>query len=455
MLTVTLVGRSVARSGFKPQTADALLKYLVANAEALGALLPDKENEVGRIDDFDFLILQACFFSPEFWDVGGPKTRFLPYQLKPAVGGTRANSLRNLLCAEPWEAQAEAINAADICLRWTRGESLRSLEKSFNGLTAGTISELVRNAAWMLSGLRGILEAAAVPNVADGARPRELNIISDAVFTQFRRFVRRVAVLLRSVYVGLPSDALWLLEVSDSNGVILTREEAIKLVSAGIHQPLDIMNNDKDAQRELALSGAKPSPRAKSNRLKLAARSWKSAQRKKIADQHKNWTKECNRSDLVSRMYLAKGDRFEQVVEEALKYLSSTGVPIEIERLDQKPHRGWPDYKLVIGNNAPIVLELKTKASENDLVGLNDAVEVLAASDLCGEHEASCVTLCNPGFDPSVPSAIVRSRRLCVVEAGDFVEALIRLCRKTLTVDQFHLWLSLPGAAERRELPFN
>lgn len=64
------------------------------------------------------------------------------------------------------------------------------------------------------------------------------------------------------------------------------------------------------------------------------------------------------------------------------------------------------------------------------------------------------MTLCHPGVDPIVPSAIIDSGRLSVVESHDLGEGLLRLCQQKITQKQLWQWLATPGQALSADLPY-
>lgn len=88
------------------------------------------------------------------------------------------------------------------------------------------------------------------------------------------------------------------------------------------------------------------------------------------------------------------------------------------------------------------------------MVDYNRALDVLAASEIHGSRRTLCVTLCNPGVDPSVPIVITECGRLSVVETSDLGEALLRLYEGVLTQEQIYKWLASPGQALATDLPF-
>ena len=203
-----------------------------------------------------------------------------------------------------------------------------------------------------------------------------------------------------------------------------------------------------DAARTAALAKAKPSPQAKANWLRDACRDWKNTQRQRASERHLKRASRCSRPDIVERYYAKKGTEFENVFEDALKFLK-----VQYERLDDKTKTGAPDYLLRLQDSPPLVVELKSREGDK-LVDYNKAVEVLAASEVHGYKDAFCVTLCHPGVDPSVPMVIAGCGRLSVVESNDLGEALLRLCENTLSQAQLWQWLASPGQAIAADLPF-
>jgi helicase len=151
---------------------------------------------------------------------------------------------------------------------------------------------------------------------------------------------------------------------------------------------------------------------------------------------------------LVKAFYDSLGTKFESVFEAILTVLE-----IPYQKLDDKTKTGAPDYLLNLKDSPPLTVELKSKEGHN-LVGHNDAVEVLAASEVHGHKDAFCVTLCHRGVDPSVPMVIADCGRLSVVESHDLGEALLRICEGSLTQQQLWQWLASPGQALSSDLPF-
>jgi helicase len=129
-------------------------------------------------------------------------------------------------------------------------------------------------------------------------------------------------------------------------------------------------------------------------------------------------------------------------------------IAVRCDKLDgDRQQQARPDFLIVIEDFTPIVVEVKSRASETDFVTLNAASEVLAASELIGMRANPCLTVCNPGVDPSVPGVIESCGRLCVVDSSDLVEAVLRIREGTLTHEGLFNWLTAPGIALREDIP--
>lgn len=448
-LSATPIGKAIGHSGLLPATGIALLRYLVEKAPRLVGLLPSA-TDVGNLSRLSFLIFAACLSSPEFRPQDGCRpTRFIPYPLG-AQALIDADEYKEDLVEPVWHADIAPINGAWLSCRWIEGVPLRQLESTLPNLSAGMLRELYRNLVWVLQGLAAIAIAACDNRVPRSSRPACLHVddASLATLTRLPRAIRRLSFRLSE---GIPDDVLWMTALSPPGSPFyLTREEILALRAGEMKTPQVLMlgSPEADAGRVRALSKAKPDPQAKANWLRDACRTWKASQRSRAAERQLKRAKHCARADLVQRFYQATGTDFERLFEEVLTFLK-----IDFQKLDDKTKTGAPDYLLCLANSSPLVIELKSR-EEGKLVDYNRAVEVLAASEVHGYREAFCVTLCQPGVDPSVPGVVAACKRLCVVESVDLGEALLRYCEATLSGEQLYQWLATPGQALAADLPF-
>lgn len=446
-ISSTAIGKAAAASGLRPATVKYLLDYFAENGSFLVGLLPGESSE-GKLEDLHFLVMNACLASPEFALRHRGGTRGIPYPLQNLVSNPAAKRLDARLASTPWQSNLSAVNGAMIALGWIDGVPLSDLEKRFPSFYAGMLRGLCRDLAWVINGIANVLAVATDPLMADDNRPEKLRGNSALVQELFRlpRLLRRQT---RRLDKGLPEEVLWMTELQDSTGSFrLRRREILAMRDSEIISPLQAMDNDLDAKRAAVFAGAQPTPLAKNNWFKQAVRDWKSSQRSKAAERHGRRAKPCKHVDVLQEYYSQRGQEFEGVFEKVLNILN-----IQFSKLDDGTARMAPDYMITIGNFPPIIMELKSKTGEG-LVALNAATEVLSAATVHGHEGKFCVTLCHPGYDPSVPSVIVKCGKLSVVESADLAEALLRLCEKKITPEQFYRWLSTPGPALTEDLPY-
>ena len=448
-LVATAVGRAVAQSGLLPETGMFLLEYAHRRGAELVKLLPTIEAP-GDLYKLNFLLSCACFASPEFRTTNKkPPTRFLPWPIeKPTLFD--ADPYRADLPEPVWHADVAPINAAKLSMDWIEGAEYRQLESATQGLTAGTLRDMYRNLGWTLQGFAAILTAASDKRDPLSSKPPVLATTGGdmAALGKLPRVARRLSFRIGE---GLPEDVLWMIGLNRPGpGFKLTRNEILNLRGQGYVKPEQVMLSEPSADlvRTTAFAKAKPAPQAKSNWLRDACRDWKVSQRSGAAEKHAQRARRCANLKLLQDFYKNRGSEFEQVFESILALLK-----ISFKKLDDKTKTGAPDYLIELQDSPPIVFELKSKEGDK-LVNYNNAVEVLAASEVHGHKDAFCVTLCHPGVDPSVPLVIASCGRLSVVESNDLGEALLRICEGSLTQSQLFAWLASPGQALTSDLPF-
>lgn len=447
--TATPIGRAVGHSGLLPETGVFLLNYLVAKSDSLIELLPNVAS-TGDTRRLAFLLFSTCLVSPEFRPQNGVKpTRILPYPLDSAPL-INAEMYQEDLAEPMWYADIAPVNATWLSCEWIDGAALRTLEGTLEHLRAGMLRELFRNLGWVLQGMAEIAMAACDSRIPKSNRPAALHV-EDSTLKLMARLPRAIRRLSYRLTEGLPDNVLWMVGLCPPGSPYsLRREEMLALKAAGLTSPEALMQGsaDADAARARALIGAKDDLQAKANWLRDACRAWKANQRTRAAERQKKRAKRCPREDLIDFFYQATGSDFERAFEEVLGFLK-----IENKRLDDKSKTGAPDYLVQLPSSPPLIVELKSRET-GKLVDYNRAVEVLAASEVHGYKDAFCVTLCQPGVDPSVPSVIASCGRLTVIEAVDLGEALLRYCEGTLSGEQLYRWLATPGQALAADLPY-
>ncbi len=448
-LIASPVGKAISQSGLLPETGLFLLKYVAEKAARLVGYLPSDTTE-GDIDSLAFLLFTACFFSPEYQGCDGKeRTRYLPYQLRD-INLSPVGIDDNDIVEPSWRANKHPVNAAVICCDWMNGEAIRKLESLAPRFGAGTLTEMNRNLVWCLQGLSLIITAASDKRVDPANHPKVMQDsgVDIKLLAKLPRLIQRLGFRVSG---GLPDDVLWMASLNSYGSEhYLRRHEILALKKSGFTTPEQIMlgSTEADEIRNIVFDKAKPTPQAKSNWLRDTCRTWKQDKRRKAKERHLVRARKLGKTELIQEYYESLGTVFEGVLEKILDDLS-----IGYERLDDKTKTGAPDYLIKLQDSPELVLELKSK-TDDKLVSLNEATDVLRASEIHGHKDTFCVTLCHVGVDPSVPLVIAECGRLSVVESVDLGEALLRLYEGALNQSQLWQWLATPGQALISNMPY-
>jgi len=449
-IVVTAFGTAVARTGLKPETALYFIEGLARSAAELCKFLPSSADNAGNEDDLLFILAHAALTSPEYNLQGGRTTRFVNWKISRPnlVSNTYARRLDQMLWMQPWMGDVSAANGALLIALWAAGEGRAVIEDAVSGVRMGNVEVLARDVAWILTGVAEIIGEVTSPTLADEGKPGALrgDSASTDATRRLARSLRRQAIRAAS---GLPSDILWMTNLElQGNQRRLARQQMLSLRFQGLIQPYDLMDGSvaADEKRRLALAGHLAPSLA--NQVRDAARRWKVTEREYFQRIHLRRAARLNGENLISVLYILKGKELERAFEAVMSYAA-----IQCEVLDRTGRQAYPDFLVTIEHYPSIVVEIKSRTSDTDLVSLNAATEVLAASELAGLRDNFCVTLCSPGIEPSVPGAIENCGRLSVVGISDLVEAILRLREGTLTREGFYNWLTTPGVAVMEDLP--
>ncbi|AXQ96323.1 DEAD/DEAH box helicase (plasmid) [Cereibacter azotoformans] len=453
-LVVTEFGKAVARSGLKPETVEHFLHYLSEHGEQAAKLLPTPGQE-GRDDDLLFIFAHGSLLSPEFTLTGGPRTRNVSYRFSRygAIANPRAEALEDLLFERPWIADPGAANGARALSEWAAGADRETLEQLVPDVRLGLIESLARDVSWLLAAVSEVIGSSSSPTLADAARHPLLRSTNPTLphIRKFSRVLRRYAV---RIGLGLPSECHWLKELElRGPAKRLTRMQIVSLHQQGISRPHLLMDGSPamDALREAALP--KVGGIAYANQVRDAARNWKVDQRRHFRGRHEKKAVRHSVENIVSDLYDMRGKDLEAAVIAAFEDLG-----INCTVLDDGTKPAWPDLKIEFsasGMASDIVAEVKSKERETALVSLNDAIEVISAAAIAGLSGTPVATICSPGVEPSVPTAISGCNHLSVVELVDLAEAYLRIKDGNLTIAELHNWLTTPGIAITEDLPFN
>lgn len=448
-LTVTALGEAVARSGLKPETAIYFIDGLARLSPALTGLLPHLGAGTSTENDLAFVLAHASLASPEFTLTGGVATRRIPWRVSVPnlVTNPYAQRLGDILFFQPWMGNVGAANGALLLAEWAAGASRQTIEQRVDGVRMGSVESMARDAAWVLTGIAEIIFTVTAPALADEVRPPALRDPgARSTVRQLARTIRRQAA---RVSAGLPGDILWITSLDlPERPRRLSRNHILSLRLAGLIRSIDIMDGSPEADNKRRSALDAISNPTLANRVRDAARRWKAEDRDYAKRIHQRRAEVVGGSEVVEALYTSRNHAFESAFEALLGYLS-----IPFQRLDGPGRIGHPDFLVQIEDFPGLVVELKSKLADHDLVSFNDATDVLRASEIIGMREHPCVTLCNPGVEPSVPGLVEGCGRLCVVEVCDLAEAAIRLREGTLSRAEFYNWLTTPGIAVREDLP--
>ncbi|MEY9470854.1 helicase [Bradyrhizobium yuanmingense] len=448
-VVVTAFGIAVARSGMKPETALFFIENLARHAVGLSELLA-KADGSGSEDDLLFILAHSAISSPEFNLAGGKATRSVHWRISQPNLATNsyARRLSARLWDQPWMGNVPAANGALLLAEWAAGKSRRDVEAAVSGVRLGNIENLARDAAWILTGISEIISDITSPTLADESKPAALRGNNPAIQAA-RRLARSLRRQATRIANGLPSDILWMTNLDLPGGQRrLARQQMLSLRFQGLVRPHELMDGSPaaDGKRRLGLAGELDPTLA--NQVRDAARRWKASEREYFQRIHVRRAAKAICEPIISALYVARGTQLEDAFAAAMVSIS-----VECEPLDRVGKQAHPDFLIKIKQYQSIVVEVKSKANDTDLVALNSATEVLAASELIGLKDNFCVTVCSPGVEPSVPSLIESCRRLCVVNVSDLAEAFLRIKEGSLTREGLYNWLTTPGVAAKEDLP--
>ncbi len=435
---ITDVGKQIAISGLKPDTAYELLEYISIQSDGLLSTLSEKNDEqTSGHNKFNFCLLFAAMSSPEF--IGLSPSRFLPYQLKQGVSNNLAEEYSQLLKYNTWQPYRDSANASKLLLNWINGFSMPLLEDQFSDLRAGKIQGLAKEASWCLSGFSEILAAATKQGLLENEKPAPLKGMPESKIKNLKQLIPAIRLLAWRLNTGFPAEILWMSQIRSGKGkAIVSRSEAVALYEAGLSSYTELRQRKSWPKMIETLRNAivnNTNERAKE--IQELAHQWHKDTRikilKKLSEQNPV------AKNLLSNFFDAREKAFEKAFEELLSF---AGVRFTLFDDGKKP--GAFDYLIHIPDRPLFIVECKTK-KDDSLVDLSEARTVLGAASQHGYDDSFCVTLCNPGVNPDVLVSFADCSRLAIVEVHDIAVGLMRLAAGKLSPQGFHDWLNQPG----------
>ena len=454
-LSVTAVGRAVARAAFLPSTAEYYFDYFRTNVEALAELLEaasisEREKaEASRFgdlnEDLSFVLFHMCYTSPEFHDGEVKARRFLPYPLQDLRESKRAKRLRGYLSVQPWNQGVLAVNAADISADWIVGTPLEVLESRFEDLRGGMIRDMLRTASSHLGGLADVLSAATSQSEA----LPEANVFAWCLGDQrsvMLRLIRRIHQYARQSVAGVPDDALWMADVSDANGQpLISRRLAMKLRELGLKRLEDLLDRGRTNVFLQAL-GNVPDTNVRVDRIRQAAERARLERTKRCRSRIEGRLPACDA--LINSYFEARGKEFEDCLEDCLRCVEILIVDRDDEE-QRKPR--FPDFVIQTEGGKVIVIECKSSQNGRD-IALTGATDVGGKAALHGLSQSHLITICQKYVSTDVPRQIESQSNLSVINAEDLAVAMAYLKTGSITSERFVNWITTPGQPRVDEL---
>lgn len=438
-LSVTNGGRVVARSGLLPRSADELIGYVSRNSTNLVNLMRQcADPESQNCDDFAFIIIHAAYSCSEYGGRDLGAKRFLPYQLfKNSLNGPQSR-VRSYMFAPVEDAP---VNASILASRWVGGTNIRDIENVF-GIRSGALQNMFSEASNILRGVSDILYAITSPQDAS-LLPTSLDPESNKQIVELIGSIRRLAMRLD---VGLPEDVAWMTTLLQNGAPLLNRPQIMGLRNADFLSPEQLLDTGKFPALMAVFGRPSTATTALAQTLQASVRDWKLEERQRLMISQKNrLPPECK--DLLLRFYQSREKDFELCLEEAFQCLG-----IVIDAKDDGLSQSFPDFVTSSLPGKKVSVECKSKTS-NSSVTFNEATDVIRKASVNGLEDSFKITVCQPYISPEVPRNLTRCSELCVVNAEDLAEGLVRLKTGKISIEAFSDWLQRPGQAVRDMLP--
>lgn len=451
-IKITDLGRVIAHSGLLPETAYFFIQFLINNRDNLIHLLPntipiEKWNEELAEDiqidqnenDLTFILSNLCFSSPEYEDTDTPHRRFIPYMLADQRRESeRIIRLQEYLSVKPWDKNVGAINASEIAADFVIGAPLAELEDRFEGLSGGTIYNMLRDQAAHLSGLGDIIDVLTFPSAVQARGIARELAPDNNIRRALRLLLRRIRQLTMQMILGVPEDVLWMRELLNETGrPILTRKAIIALRNRNILTLEDLLDNGKRDKFIEAMNSIDANNMERKE-IRTAAESARTQRTIHKRDRLNKDLHNCH--NLIGNYFDSIGNEFEDFLNDCFGCL---GVNV-IERDNDNRKDRFPDFVIEIIEGLPVIIECKSKENTND-VPLGTATEIGAKATAHGLNRNPMVTICQPYVCTDVPRKIKQAEDLSVVNAEDLAIAMAALKNEKISKERFHSWLTTPG----------
>jgi len=441
-LRLTDIGRRVSTSGLQPAAAHYLVEYLGRNIENLTKLeaAPERDDANSKVtEDLEFALSFACLTSPDFDYKLGGRRRF-PFQIDGRRASDRGTRLTQVLAVQPWHERAPQANAADLACEWIQGVPLQDLEDYFMDLRSGVLRGVFDDVAQMLNGWAEIAMAATAPSLPAHEHLSYLPELTPESRDKIRILAAAMRNTARRLCEGLPDDAMWMTQLEEEGRRLLRRSEVTSLHAQTIRSPSDLLDPGRTNILVQALRAVVGNVHNVVDRIRKALGNRRVKETKRLRESQIKRAGEAWR-DLIDRLYDSQGVPFENALGEAFERL---GVNV-VERDGQdRQKQSFPDFVVNLPGVGYVCIECKTCEPHNS-IDLTNATDVMRKAGIHGLHDAYKVTVCKPYLATDVPRKITNSHRLAVINAEDFIEALVRIAAGRITLEALADWVAQPG----------
>lgn len=407
-LSITRLGKATAISGLLPDTAVEFAAMLRLCADSLAA----------DFDEYsDGLIYAACT-SKEF--TAERPSRFLPFtsgQSYAAIDFWRTKKVPVRID----EADLRTAQCAEAIALYIGGEVERRIAHQ-TGVSAGMIQRLSGDISWVIEGLHLI---STVPEV--GCTQRVSN---------------QIDLLARRARWGVPANTLDLLRVAERHHVPgVGRQRAMALVKRGFQTLQDVLQAGSDQLLDILKSSLRVIELKKGIEVTTGHNS------NAMQSVHMRVAREFGVESVVERCYRENGTEYEKAAHDLLAATKAFAITV----IDDGKRQNVPDLLVKLGN-VEALIECKSAIKNPALINKEDAWAVIQkAADY--DQKIRRITLGKPAFDETSKEKAAAATDLTLIENGVFIEAAMRLLQKTLTPEEFMVWITTPGVSELERLP--
>lgn len=438
-LSVTPVGRAVAKTILHPYSANQLLLYAATHAEALSQIAEHGD------DALLFVLAHAAYSSHEYTVRGN--ARVLPYQLNSRVTNELADQCNQYLMDKPWYRYPTPANAAMVVTRWAQGLPTDQLASEFNEIGSGMLRSMAWEGAGILHAWAECLSVAASVRYADDDRPSAFHGRGN-ICSELRNLLPAIQVQVQRLNFGLPGECVWLANVLDpgTRRSVLQRNVILDLYKNGLTDWTKLLQQEtyRKIVAILRSRGVVDADEV-AKRFLDAVREYRDQDRKRLWD----ISIECAPQQfqgIINGLRDARRERFESGFRDLLDKIG-----ISYTWLDNGEESGRPDLVLGEKGRIRVVMELKTALDEGT-INFNRARAVISSASTAGYAELPKVTVGHPAFDPNVPWQARRAKDLGLVEACELVYGLSMVIKNEIDEEKFIAWLAQPGMLYARDL---